>query len=60
MLTWSACPPCARHRASPRPQVVVDFCDVEQRGEISMEDFCNILLQAQEEQQAAVLRGSRR
>ena len=33
-------------------QVVVDFCDVENKGEVSMEDFCNILLQAQEEQRA--------
>ena len=33
-------------------QVVVDFCDVENKGEISMEDFCNILLQAQEVQRA--------
>merc|ERR1740138_1196505 len=34
-------------------QVVVDYCDMNARGEISMEDFCNISLQAQAEQQAA-------
>jgi hypothetical protein len=47
------------HPGHPRAKVVVDFCDVEQRGEVSMEDFCNILLQAQEDQQAAV-RGAQR
>jgi len=34
-------------------QEVVDFCDKDGRGEILMEDFCDILLKAQEEQQAA-------
>jgi len=34
-------------------QIVVDYCDLDGRGEVSMEDFCNIILQAQAEQQAA-------
>jgi len=34
-------------------QIVVDYCDLDGAGEISMEDFCNIILQAQAEQQAA-------
>uniref|UniRef100_A0A7S4BL76 EF-hand domain-containing protein n=1 Tax=Chrysotila carterae TaxID=13221 RepID=A0A7S4BL76_CHRCT len=34
-------------------QVVVDYCDLDGKGEISMEDFCNVILQAQAEQQAA-------
>ncbi len=25
---------------------VIDFCDLDGRGDISMEDFCNIILQA--------------
>merc|ERR1719401_265929 len=35
-------------------QLIIDYCDLDQRGQISMEDFCNVLLQAQAEQQAAV------
>ncbi len=31
-------------------QQVIDFCDVSGKGEISMESFCNVLLQAQEEE----------
>lgn len=34
-------------------QQVIDYCDIDGRGEISMEDFCNILLQAQANQQQA-------
>merc|ERR1711920_611733 len=34
-------------------QLIIDYCDLDQRGQISMEDFCNVLLQAQAEQQAA-------
>eukprot|EP00308_Calcidiscus_leptoporus_P013687 CAMPEP_0119372636 /NCGR_PEP_ID=MMETSP1334-20130426/20955_1 /TAXON_ID=127549 /ORGANISM="Calcidiscus leptoporus, Strain RCC1130" /LENGTH=221 /DNA_ID=CAMNT_0007390173 /DNA_START=96 /DNA_END=762 /DNA_ORIENTATION=+ len=34
-------------------QLIIDYCDLDHRGQISMEDFCNVLLQAQAEQQAA-------
>jgi len=40
-------------------QQVIDYCDIDARGDISMEDFCNILLQAQaNQQQAAISRSS--
>jgi len=34
-------------------QMVIDYCDVNARGEIMMDDFCNTILQAQKVQQAA-------
>ena len=32
-------------------QEVVDFCDKDGRGEIQIEDFCSVLLEAQDRQQ---------
>jgi hypothetical protein len=32
-------------------QEVIDFCDKDGRGEILLEDFCSVLLQAQAQQQ---------
>jgi hypothetical protein len=35
----------------PLSQEIIDFCDKDGRGEILLEDFCSVLLQAQAQQQ---------